>query len=571
MKGKLLLLTGLFLADLLFCGKDPPVKPFVLSIAGKVTDSEGNPLSGASITTNPPSASVTTDSNGQFVVSVGVDVGEYTITATKEGYKPVSVTIKAVEARQNQRADVVLPKVVVGASPKIHVIPLNLDFGSESTSKAFGVSNTGLDTLRWKAVPNASWFSLTRSSDAVAIGTQVVGVQVNRQGMKADSYQGSIDINSNGGSETVKVLMVVPTSPKLSVTPASLAFDANKSSLTLDIVNVGTGTLTWRVSKNVPWISLSDTSGTTQTETDRISVTVNRTGLLPGKHQGTITVTSSSGAETIPVTASASEPAKLFVSFDNSLYFGSTTGMLYLVISNNGTEVLTWNITTSNNWISVSQNSGTTTTESDSVAVTVSRSGMATGNYEGNVSVTSNGGAVSKLVTMTVPSAPPPVQSGTSGGSVPGNVMPKADYEDSFIRVAIKSARVSRDTAYVSILYESISTGKVQIALGSPVRYGYSSDFTYLLDEYGEKWKLYKSYFIDLSSPSGWSGLRGHGLFDTIVPLTPDKSQVQVGFMFWTSRKSAGRLFTLYQHLRIESSGMPSIVQGIVISGLSAQ
>jgi hypothetical protein len=57
------------------------------------------------------------------------------------------------------------------------------------------------------------------------------------------------------------------------------------------------GTLTWRVSADQPWITVVEpTSGSTTTETDVVTVTINTTGLEHCHYyQGTITVTSNSG------------------------------------------------------------------------------------------------------------------------------------------------------------------------------------------------------------------------------------------------------------------------------------
>lgn len=309
MRGISRILGAALLTGLLACkGGHPPTKPFGVEIVGRVTDSEGNPVAGATITTNPPSGSISTDSNGQFAVSIGVEAGEYTITAVKEGYRSTSATIRAVEALQGQRADIVLLKGVAPSGPKIHASPLTLDFGSEQVVRTFGISNTGTGTLTWKVIRNGEWFTLSPDSGAVENGTQSVEVKVSRQGLIADSYWGTIDLVSNGGSEAVRVAMVVQTSPKLSVTPPALAFSGDVNSLNLDISNIGTGVLAWRASKNREWITLSDTSGTAETETDRIVVTVDRTGLLPGEHSGSVEVSSNGGIAAISVTVAIPEP-----------------------------------------------------------------------------------------------------------------------------------------------------------------------------------------------------------------------------------------------------------------------
>ena len=68
---------------------------------------------------------------------------------------------------------------------------------------------------------------------------------------------------------------------------------------TFDITNCGEGTLTWTVSNDRPWITVSPASGSTTTETDTVTVTIDTTDLTSGAtHDGTITIGSNDGTKT---------------------------------------------------------------------------------------------------------------------------------------------------------------------------------------------------------------------------------------------------------------------------------
>ena len=70
-----------------------------------------------------------------------------------------------------------------------------------------------------------------------------------------------------------------------------------------DITNCGTGTLTWDVSDDQPWITVNPADGSTTTETDTVTVTVDTTGLeCDITHSGTITVTSNDGTKNGTIT-----------------------------------------------------------------------------------------------------------------------------------------------------------------------------------------------------------------------------------------------------------------------------
>ncbi|MCW7070911.1 MAG: hypothetical protein OCU12_01030 [Methanophagales archaeon] len=81
------------------------------------------------------------------------------------------------------------------------------------------------------------------------------------------------------------------------------------------IQNCGEGTLTWSVSDDQPWITVSPTSGTTTTETDTVTVSIDTTGLKCGvTHTGTLTVTSNGGTKTGEISVYVPKEEKLSVS-----------------------------------------------------------------------------------------------------------------------------------------------------------------------------------------------------------------------------------------------------------------
>src|SRR2546429_5360054 len=80
----------------------------------------------------------------------------------------------------------------------------------------------------------------------------------------------------------------------------------------LNIRNAGRGTLSWSVSESASWLSLSPASGTTTTETDAITVSVNTTGLLTNTYTAPITITAGGASNTpqqVLVTLAITTPA----------------------------------------------------------------------------------------------------------------------------------------------------------------------------------------------------------------------------------------------------------------------
>ena len=89
------------------------------SISGTVKTSEeagSLPMEGVTITTNPGTTSVTTNSDGSFNLSE-VSVGDVTVNAKKEGYTAVSIPVKVQEGKE------LVMQVIMGIAPPETVAP----------------------------------------------------------------------------------------------------------------------------------------------------------------------------------------------------------------------------------------------------------------------------------------------------------------------------------------------------------------------------------------------------------------------------------------------------------------
>ncbi|OQX83402.1 hypothetical protein B6D60_10535, partial [candidate division KSB1 bacterium 4484_87] len=280
----------------------------------------------------------------------------------------------------------------------LSVTPTTLDFGSSETIKIFAISNTGTGTLTWNITDDSNWLTVSPTSGNTSTETDQITVTVDRNNMASGAHSGVISIISNNGTKTVTVTASKEV-PDLSVSPQSLDFGSSEISKYFMISNSGSGTLTWDVSDDQDWINISPTSGSTNFETDQVTVTVDRSNLAAGVHTGTITITSSGGTETVSVTASKEVP-DLLVS-TTTLDFGSSVASKTFNITNNGSGTLTWSVGADRSWIQVAPASGTTTTETDPVSVTVDLSSLGAGTYSGTITITSNGGTATISVSAS--------------------------------------------------------------------------------------------------------------------------------------------------------------------------
>ncbi|MEA2136290.1 MAG: hypothetical protein QOC68_4199 [Solirubrobacteraceae bacterium] len=210
-----------------------------------------------------------------------------------------------------------------------------------------------------------------------------------------------------GGAAQPAVLAVAPSSLAFSATAGA----ANPAAKTLSVANTGGGSLSFTVSDDAPWLSVSPASGTAPRD---LSVTVDTVGLAAGTYSATVTVTSAGtqgSPKQIPVTLTVAAAPALSVS-PASLSFSATSGgaspaTKTLSVTNTGGGTLSFTASDDAPWLSVTPASGTAP---QTLTVSASVTGLAAGTYTGKVTVTSVGATGSPTdvpVTFTVD--PPPV------------------------------------------------------------------------------------------------------------------------------------------------------------------
>jgi len=318
------------------------------------------------------------DSSGSFVCTVTVS----------DGNSPVS------------KSDT----ISVSAHPLLNVEttrPITIATSSENAT--FNIVNNGTGSLDWSITTgtsgNPNWIkSVTPAQGSTVKGAKTaVQVAIDRAGLSGGTHQGWLKITSNGGKDSLQIMLDVA---QLYVDPLSLDFGSTETVKKIKIRNSGKGTLTWQVTKNANWISTNPTTGSTTTETDEVTVQISRDGQAVGKHEGRVTLSSNAGTREVAVSMEVVSP-KLTVS-PTSLSFGTTSTEKTFSIRNTGSGTLTWTISDDKSWISVSPTSGTTTTETENITVSVNRQGLSAGSYSGEVRVNSNAGNQTISVSVSV-------------------------------------------------------------------------------------------------------------------------------------------------------------------------
>jgi len=183
--------------------------------------------------------------------------------------------------------------------------------------------------------------------------------------------------------------------PVLEIDVTALDFGETETSKSFNITNSGSDTLIWSLSEDEEWITVDITTGSLEAGISKtVTVEVDRSKVFTfGEFDAIITVSSNGGDAEIEVTMTVSEQPSLEV-IPSSLDFGSD-----------------WVITTQEAWITVDQESGSTSeSEADTVYIIVDRSEVTElGSYSDELSVTSDGGDAIVSVAMERINHPPDV------------------------------------------------------------------------------------------------------------------------------------------------------------------
>lgn len=344
-------------------------------------------------------ATVTTNSEGEYSIDDLVPKN-YELHFAKSGYLDNTASVNVTSSLVVQKDVQMIPVM-----PELSANTDFVNFDTNLTTATIVLSNKGTGQINWSIANTENWLQINPVSGTITGGTTPVTLTVNRSGLNPGNYSTNLTITSNANSLQLGVLMTIPNTnvPLLSLSPTFLDFGVSTSTRVLAFNNNGVGTSTWTITSSQSWISFSPANGNTQTETDHVTVNVNRSGLQPGTYNGSLDIVSNSGNYHVPISMDVSDLPVIDLS-TYSLDFGQTTMTRTVTITNVGNGTLAWQTSSDAYWLSAAPASGT---GNGSITVNVNRSGMAEGNYSGNVLLTSNGGNRTIEVTMCVPSTLP--------------------------------------------------------------------------------------------------------------------------------------------------------------------
>lgn len=206
----------------------------------------------------------------------------------------------------------------------------------------------------------------------------------------------------------------LPEPPVLNLSVQSVDFAMTDSARSLGVSNTGGGTLNWAVAADRPWLSVNPSGGATTAETNTVTVTVDRADLISGAYDGSLIFTAGRSTQIVTVTMQVPELPPVLNVANSLLDFGKADSVRSLSVRNTGGGTVNWTVAADQAWLSVNPSNGSTTTETDTVVVTIARDGLPSGNYDG--SLTFSAGEDSEIISIlaTVPELEPSLRVSTS-------------------------------------------------------------------------------------------------------------------------------------------------------------
>lgn len=205
------------------------------------------------------------------------------------------------------------PRLVIDKPRLSFAYPLT----AAARSELLVVSDAGSGTLQFQAVAHAdfggNWLSVSPSSGTATPAQSVdLVIGANPAGLKPGTYRGSITVSSRstGDSQVIPVTMTISSATQaILLSHSGLTFTTVRQGgvsppQTFAVLNIGTGAMNWTASTTTlsggEWLSATPASGSSVAGSPppKVKVTVNQTGLAPGRYYGLVRIKAPGAANT---------------------------------------------------------------------------------------------------------------------------------------------------------------------------------------------------------------------------------------------------------------------------------
>lgn len=376
------------------CETDIPEIELV-EVSGTVVETESqSPVAGVSITIiDQEIEPKLTGSDGTFKFSdLRLDDATYEITVTHADYEDE----KEVFTIENGalKEDIVISLI---ASEALSFNLETMDFGSGLTELSLIVSNESSTSQTITINPNKAWITPSKASLSIASGKdETISFTVDREEVEVGSFETTIAFEIEGKktqSLSAKMQKLDPNSAILKLDKTNIDFGKALETQSIQISNEGKSTLNWTASTEASWLTLSQSSGTIEQDTNAdLALAVNRNGFDNGVQEATVNFSGDGGTATLTISMEVDNSVGLLKLSTSSIDFSLTDESSQITLTNDGSLALDWSATIHENWISLDAISGSLDVSANTtINIGVDRTTLSSGVHNGSVDFTANG------------------------------------------------------------------------------------------------------------------------------------------------------------------------------------
>lgn len=279
--------------------------------------------------------------------------------------------------------------------------------GANPSSQILRVKNSGQKNLNYTVTDDADWLKIepANGSSSGQVVEHVISIDKGNLAAREEPYSATMAVvcaeaYNNPQRVSVSLQISPEPPPEIWVSPAELSFTAklgtNPASQTIRVKNLGKSTLSYTLTSDEAWLSVSPGTGTSSGEEKTHTVAVDTAGMEGGSYQGIITISdpkASNNPQRVEVTLDIGEdvPPKIEVSPDQlsfHAYVGRNPSAQYLSIRNGGSGTINYTITKNASWLSVTPTSGVSTGQANSHRVSVNVGSLSAGLRQAVITIT---------------------------------------------------------------------------------------------------------------------------------------------------------------------------------------
>jgi hypothetical protein len=308
-----------------------------------------------------------------------------------------------------QGSDSALSQVIVGTLPQLQVSPSTLTFSATTSGippeqQTFAVQNGGTIPLEFTVSESASWLRISSVTGGPVPPDGTVAVSVEPAGLPVGTHEHDLVVQSPGvaGSpKLVRIVVSVDSPATLSVAPEVLSFSSVlgepvPAPENVSIANLGSQPFSFTADASAPWLSVLPANGGPVPPSADLVVAVDPALAGPGVHAAELTLVAPGALGSpfsVPVDLVVHTPAALVVtpsSIETAVPAGAGALVeLPLVVSNAGTQPLSYTTSVDASWLSVTPGMGTALPPSVTETLSIDPTGLPPGTHVAELTVSS--------------------------------------------------------------------------------------------------------------------------------------------------------------------------------------